>query len=151
MSPSHWLTVWFDAEKVTATRYPASAIFVLTVSPRPPMPPVISANFVAIFPPYRDSVPSRLCYGIIAPSGSESNHVQPAVDRDVRARDVARLSGGEVGDEAGDLLGLREPPHGNLLDDGPQALRFHRAYHVSLDIAGRHRVDGDPFLHDLLC
>jgi hypothetical protein len=39
---------------VTATWYPASAIFVLMVPPRPPMPPVINANRFAMVSSFGD-------------------------------------------------------------------------------------------------
>src|SRR2546430_4103268 len=90
------------------------------------MPPVISASLVAITPPRLESMPSRPCYGIIAPFGPESNHMESAVDRDVRARDVTRFFGGEVHHEANDLRLLSRQRQGNLLDVGSQDHRPHR-------------------------
>src|SRR2546425_4819836 len=98
------------------------------------MPPVISASRVAMTPPWSSIQCLDCSSGLLHQTRpirrvteqsdiSQSGHVQAAVDRDVRPRDVAGLFGGEVGDEARDLLGLREPPHGNLLDDRLQDLR----------------------------
>src|SRR6266545_7774364 len=156
----------FEGEQVTATRYPASDILVLMISPNPPMPPVMSASRFAMSPlASLIRCRPRLCSGIIAPKteipvipdarsasrnpvssqqkpldsrlrgNDASHHVQAAVDRDIRAGDVPRLVGGEVGYQARDLLGPREPPHGNLPDDRIQDFGLHRPNHVGLDVA----------------
>src|SRR5689334_16594302 len=77
-------------------------------------------------------------------------HVEPAVDGNVRSGDVTGLLGSEVGDQAGHLVGLREPPHRDLLDDRLENLRLHGFDHIRLDVARRDRVDRHPLFYHFL-
>src|SRR5258706_6438062 len=123
------------------TRYPASAIFVLIVSPRPPMPPVTTAT---------------RCFAMASSGltflrdGPSLHHVHAAIYVDVGAGDVARFIGCEESHYRRDFLGTRQPSHRNRGNDLLADLGADRLHHVGLDVAGRHRVDRHALAHHFL-
>src|SRR5471030_889882 len=123
MSAFHAVAFLFPGECVTTTRKPASCILVLIDSPRPPMPPVISAilfgTIVTITPPVwmRSNTAGRYfterIWRYIDPHHklTRSGHVQAAIDGNVGAGDVAGVVGGKIGHQTRDFVRLRQPPH----------------------------------------
>src|SRR4051794_40437389 len=71
-------------------------------------------------------------------------HVQAAVDAPDLSSDVGRGVRGEEVDDAGDLLGLAEPPERDLRPEGVQDLVRDAAQHLRRGVARGHGVDGDP-------
>ena len=67
----------------------------------------------------------------------------PAVDRQRRAGDEIGLVGGQEHHAAGDVVGMAEPAHRDAGDDLLQHVLGHRAHHLGIDIARRHRVHRD--------
>ena len=69
-------------------------------------------------------------------------HPEAAVDRDDRAGDVRRIIRGDPRHDAGDLVGRRESPGGDVLVFGLGGLGQRRG-HVRLDEPGGDDVRGD--------
>src|SRR5690606_6470281 len=91
------------------------------------------------------AVSSKFCLGRAASAVHADLRGEPAVDRQDRARDIARRLREKKGDEAGDLLRPGEAAGRDLL--------FHIGaiggvgrHHVRVDEARRHVVDGDAAL-----
>src|SRR5215467_4752514 len=121
------------------------------VSPNPPMPPVTSASRLAMTPPSMFVAGCLYVDYRTKPAANPAlRHVQASVDRDVRPGDVARLVRREVGDQAGDLLGLGETSHRALLDDRLQNIGLDRLDHIGLDIARGNGIHGYALLDNLL-
>src|SRR6516165_9812665 len=72
------------------------------------------------------------------------SHVQAAVDGPDLAGDVSGLIRCQEADHPCDLARIAEPPHRNLAADAVQHLVRDGAEHVRRDVAGRHRVHGEP-------
>src|SRR5689334_10309091 len=76
-------------------------------------------------------------------------HAHAAVDRDHRARDVARVFGRQEADRSCDLLGGADPLGRDELERPLLDALVQRAGHLGVDVARRHHVGGNTSLGQL--